>query len=89
MDAATNAIIAPWMQYGALGSVVIALGIVVVMQWKRINQVTEAHLAEVRACAAQTLALTEKKIESDNKLADALNGIERVVETALATLRKP
>lgn len=88
MEQATQAIIAPWMQYGALGSVVIALGIVVVMQWKRINQVTEAHLAEVRACAAQTLDIATKKIESDNKLATALEGLEKVVEAALAVMRK-
>jgi hypothetical protein len=88
MEQATQAIIAPWMQYGALGSVVIALGIVVVMQWKRINAVTEAHLAELRACAAQTLDIATRKIESDNKLATALEGLEKIVEAALAALRK-
>lgn len=86
MDAATTAIIAPWAQYGILGSVVLALGVVVALQWKRINAVIDAHLAEVKACNAQTLDLTVKKIESDNKLADALEGVEKVVEAALRAL---
>lgn len=36
--------------------------------------------AEMKDCNSQMLALVEKKIESDNKLAAALEGLERVVE---------
>ncbi len=38
---------------------------------------------ELKSCNAQMLDLTTKKIESDNKLAAALEGLERVVETAM------
>lgn len=84
----TQAIIAPWMQYGALGSVVIALGVVVMMQWRRINELSAAHLAEVKTCAAQTLDITLKKIEGDHRLADALEGNSKVMEAALAALKR-
>lgn len=45
--------------------------------------------AEVKACSTQLLAITEKKIESDNKLSDAIEGSTRVSEAMLAQLRKP
>jgi hypothetical protein len=34
------------------------------------------------------LDVTIRKIESDNRLADALEGVEKVVEAALAAMRK-
>lgn len=83
MEGAATAIIAPWAQLGVVGSAVLALGVVVVMQWRRINAVTDAHSAEIRSCAAQVLDITSKKIESDNKLANALEGLEKIIETAL------
>lgn len=84
----TAAVIAPWMQLGVVGSVVIALGLVCVYLWRSLTDARSAHLAEVKACAAQTLDITIKKIESDNKLADALEGVERVVEAALAAIKR-
>jgi hypothetical protein len=42
---------------------------------------------EMKACNAQMLDLTTKKIESDNKLASALEGLEKVVETALRAVK--
>ncbi len=39
--------------------------------------------SELKGCNAQMLDLSSRKIESDNKLANALEGLERVVETAL------
>ncbi len=88
MDQATTAIIAPWAQLGIVGSVVLALSVVVILQWRRINEVQAAHLAEVKACSAQTVDLVARKLEGDHRMADALEGLERVVETALAALRK-
>jgi hypothetical protein len=84
----TAAVIAPWMQLGVVGSVVIALGVVCAYLWRSLIASRDAHLAEVKACAAQTLEITVKKIESDNKLADALEGVERVVEAALAAIKR-
>jgi hypothetical protein len=84
----TAAIVAPWMQLGVVGSVVLALGAVCAYLWRSLTAARDAHLAEVKACAAQTLDITIKKIESDNKLADALEGVERVVEAALAAIKR-
>jgi hypothetical protein len=84
----TGAIIAPWLQLGIAGSVTIALAVAVIYLWRSWVEAKEAHLAEVKACAAQMLDMTIRKIESDNKLADALEGVEKVVEAALAAMRK-
>ena len=46
-----------------------------------------ALYAEMKACNAQMLDLITKKIESDNKLAGALEGVEKIVETALRTVK--
>lgn len=46
-------------------------------------------LQEIKACSAQMLSVTEKKIESDNKLADAIDSSTRVFESLLTQLRKP
>jgi hypothetical protein len=75
MDAATSAIVAPWAQYGILGSVVLALGVVVIFQWRHINDLVAAHMADVKACADRYADLMGKKIESDNALT---NVIERI-----------
>lgn len=71
----TGAIIAPWAQYGIVGSVVIALGVVAWMQWLHIKTLGEAHLLDVKACGDRYADLLGKKIESDNALANALERI--------------
>jgi len=68
----TQAIIAPWAQLGVVGSVVIALGAICFLQWKHINALRDAHLADVKACGAKTEDLLSRKIESDNALTMAL-----------------
>lgn len=73
----TSAIITPWAQYGILGSVVIALGTTVYMQWRHIVDQAAAHLADVKGCGDKTEAMLAKKIESDNALA---NAIERLTD---------
>lgn len=42
-----------------------------------------ALFTEMKACHAQMVDMMVKKIESDNKMADALGGLERVIETTL------
>ncbi len=84
----TATVVAPWMQLGVVGSVVIVLGIVCVFLWRSLSDARRDHLAEVKACAATTLDITIRKIDSDNKLADALEGVERVVEAALAAIKR-
>jgi hypothetical protein len=73
MDPALNAIVAPWAQLGIVGSV--ALGVTVYLQWRHIVDLYAAHLADVKACAAQNADLLVKKTESDNNLANALERI--------------
>lgn len=48
-----------------------------------------ALYTEIKGCSAQLLAITEKKIESDNKLSDAIDSSTRVSEAMLMQLRKP
>ena len=54
MDPALNGIVAPWAQLGIVGSVVLALGVTVYLQWRHIVDLYAAHLADVKACAAAT-----------------------------------
>ena len=72
MDPALNGIIAPWAQLGIVGSVVLALGVTVYLQWRHIVALYAAHLADVKVCAAQNADLLVKKTKSDNNLANAL-----------------
>ena len=75
MDPAISGIIAPWAQLGIVGSVVLALGVTVYLQWKHIVDLYAAHLADVKACATTNAELLVKKIDSDNALANALERI--------------
>jgi hypothetical protein len=75
MDPALNAIIGPWAQLGIVGSVVLALGATVYMQWQHIKACSAAHLADVKAFGEKYADVLIKKSESDNALA---NAIERI-----------
>lgn len=75
MDPALNHILAPWAQFGIVGSVVLALGAVAWLQWRHIVALGAAHLADVKACGDRHAELLARKIESDNALA---NAIERI-----------
>jgi hypothetical protein len=75
VDPAISGIIAPWAQLGIVGSVVLALGVTVYLQWKHIVDLYAAHLADVKACATTNAELLVKKIDSDNALANALERI--------------
>jgi hypothetical protein len=44
---------------------------------------------EMKSCHAVTLDMLTKKIESDNRLADAIEGSTRVTEAAIAAKRTP
>lgn len=43
---------------------------------------------EIKSCHTQSLDMLTKKIESDNRLADAIETSARVSEAALAAVRK-
>lgn len=80
MEKATDAIIAPWAQYGVVGAVVLALGFAVVLLWRRNVEQQGAHLADVRAFGEKYADLLGKKIESDNALAGVMNLIKERVK---------
>ena len=89
MDPAlTAAGLGPWAQLGIVGSVVIALAGTVILLWRALSQSRAEHMDDIRGCHAQTLDIAIKKIESDNKLAHALEGVEKVVGAALDALKK-
>ena len=75
MDPALNGIVGPWAQLGIMGSVVLALGATVYLQWQHIKSCAAAHLADVKACGEKHAELLGRKIESDNALANALERI--------------
>lgn len=81
-------ILGPWGQFGVLGAVVVALGWVAFHLWQRLHKAQDAHLAEVRSCAETARELAVKKIESELKMANALEGLETIVKTALDTMRR-
>lgn len=89
MDQATTAIVAPWAQLGVIGSVVLALGIVCVLLWRSLTEARKEHMAEIRACHVQSVDLLKQTIESNNKLADAIDGSTRATEATLAIVRRP
>lgn len=88
MDAATNAIIGPWAQYGALGSVVLALGFICWRLWAALDKRTEAHMEAVEKCHSTTLDITVKNIEAQNRMSEALDGNSTVMKAALEALKK-
>ena len=88
MEKAIDAALAPWAGLGIAGSVVVALALIAIYLWRELQGARAALLAEVKACHLQMLDITVKRIESENKMAEALEGLERVIETALAALRK-
>lgn len=83
MDAATNAIIGPWAQFGVWGSVTLALGVVVIFLYRALDKRTEAHMAAVQQCHDKTLDMTVKQIDSQNRMSDSLDGLKDVVKAVL------
>lgn len=84
----TAAGLGPWTQLGIVGSVVVALSGTVILLWRALSQTRVEHMADVRNAHAQTLDITIRKIESDNNLAHALEGVEKVVAAALDALKR-
>lgn len=84
----TQVIIGPWAQYGVLGSVVVALGLVCWKLWQALDKRTEAHMAAVERCHEKTLDMTIKNIEAQNRMSDALDGNSKVMQAALEALKR-
>jgi hypothetical protein len=76
------------MQYGILGSVVIALGAAVVFLYRSLNQANISHMEAVEKCHEQSLDITLKQVEAQNNMANALEGVKSVVQTALDVIKR-
>ncbi len=83
----TQAIIAPWTQLGIVGSVVMALGAIGMALWRALDKRTEAHMSAVEKCHAQTLDITVKQIEAQNRMSDALDRNSEVMKAGLEALK--
>ena len=84
----TQAIIGPWAQYGALGSVVIALGFICWRLWQALDKRTEAHMAAVESCHEKTMDITIKNIEAQNRMSESLDNNSTVMKAALEALKR-
>ena len=91
MDSAISVALAPWAQYGILGSVVIVLALVSVAQWrdrmallKRIDELHDARLADSERCTARYVDMLTRNSEILNRMADGMEAFERVVDRVKA-----
>lgn len=87
MDPALNSIIGPWGQLGIVGSVVLALGAVNILQWRRsgdlqknIDTLHEARRADAERCTDKYTDILVKNLETNNRMADGMEAFERVVD---------
>ena len=87
MDPALNHILAPWAQYGVLGSVVIALGVVNIVQWRRnealqgrCDALQEARRQDSEKCGERFVEMLVRNLETQNRMADGMEAFERVVD---------
>lgn len=87
MDPALNSIIGPWGQWGIVGSVVVALGLVNVFQWRRnetlqskCDALHEARRADAEKCTEKYVDILVKNLETNNRMADGMEAFERVVD---------
>lgn len=80
MDAATDAIIRTWAERGLIGSVVIALAIVAVMLWRKVDALHEARRLDSKECTDRYTDMLTRNIESNNRVADSVEAFVRVVD---------
>lgn len=80
MEAATDAIIRTWAERGLVGAVVLALGIVAVIFWRKIDALHEARRVDAKECTDRYADMLARKIESDNRMADGMEAFVRVVD---------
>jgi hypothetical protein len=85
MDAATDAIIRTWAERGLVGSVVIALAVVAIMLWRKVDALHEARRVDSKECTDRYTDMLAKTIESNNRMADGMEAFERVVDKVVKT----
>jgi len=80
VEAATDAIVKTWAERGLVGSVVIALAVVAVMLWRKVDALHEARRVDSKECTDRYTDMLAKMIESNNRQADGMEAFERVVD---------
>jgi hypothetical protein len=75
-----STLMAPWAQLGIVGAVVMALGWAVWHLWHKLQEQHTAYIAEVKSCAHEMRELVASKIQSEHKMADALEGLRDVID---------
>lgn len=66
-------ILAPWGQLGVVGSVVLALGVVCLMQWRHIKETTEAHIVSIKEFGDKFAELITENTKTNAQLAGAID----------------
>lgn len=87
MEAATDAIIKTWAERGLVGAVVLSLSIalVVVCRWAlskdtKIDALHEARRLDAKECSDKYTDMLARNIESNNRLADSVEAVVRIVD---------
>lgn len=91
MDPALNSIIGPWSQLGIVGSVVLALGVLNVFQYRERSALQtknealhEARRLDAERCQEKYVDILVKNLETNNRMADGMEAFERVVDKVKA-----
>ena len=80
MEAAADAIVKTWAERGLVGAVVLSLGVVVILFWRKIDALHEARRVDSKECTDRYTDMLAKTIESNNRMADGMEAFERVVD---------
>jgi hypothetical protein len=87
MDAVLNQIVGPWAQLGIVGTVVLALAVANIVQWRRaeslqrtIDQLHDARLADRDRHADRIADLLVKSLDTSNRVSDGMEAMERIFE---------
>lgn len=80
MEAAADAIVKTWAERGLVGAVVLSLGLVVILFWRKIDALHEARRQDNKECTDRYTDMLARNIESNNRVADGIEAFERVVD---------
>jgi hypothetical protein len=85
MDAALTSILGPWAELGITGSVVIALALANIVQWRRqesrqraMEALQEARLSDRDKQFDRVVALLASSLATGNHIADGMEAMERI-----------
>ena len=80
-------IVGPWAQLGIVGTVVLALAVANIVQWRRaeglqrtIDALHDARLADREKFSDRIADLLIKSIDASNRVSDGMQAMERIFE---------